>query len=230
MKTFKNKTLFYICSVFFIVSSCSDEINLKQVTKNTNLSRPSIPISVDQVQIGNQIWKTKNLNVTKYRNGDVIPEIKNRFAFAQATTGAWCYYDNDPANGNIYGKLYNFYAVTDPRGLAPLGWHIPSISEWTTLRESVGYNATSIRATTLWYLQNGAISTNSTGFSSLPGGGRFEFDGDFNLTTECYFWTSTNSSIYPQNALSIIIYGSQNGIYEDDFEKWSGQSVRCIKN
>jgi hypothetical protein len=81
---------------------------------------------IETVLIGNQEWTTKNLNVSKYRNGDIIPEVKDPKKWANLKTGAWCYYNNKPENGKIYGKLYNWYAVNDPRGLAPEGFHVPS--------------------------------------------------------------------------------------------------------
>ena len=90
------------------------------------------------VTIGTQVWTSKNLDVTTYRNGDVIPHVQDQEAWATLTTGAWCYYNNDPANGTKYGKLYNWYAVNDARGLAPQGYHIPSEAEWDTLLHYLG--------------------------------------------------------------------------------------------
>jgi uncharacterized protein (TIGR02145 family) len=90
------------------------------------------------VTIGTQVWTSKNLDVATYRNGDVIPQVQDEKAWAELTTGAWCYYDNDPANGTKYGKLYNWYAVNDARGLAPQGYHIPSDAEWSQLTDYLG--------------------------------------------------------------------------------------------
>jgi len=93
------------------------------------------------VTIGTQVWMTKNLDVSTFRNGDVIPQASTDEAWEAAGINkqpAWCYYDNDPANGTKYGKLYNWYAVNDPRGLAPAGYHIPTDAEWTVLTEYLG--------------------------------------------------------------------------------------------
>ena len=90
------------------------------------------------IKIGTQKWMGRNLNVGRYRNGDKIPYVKGKAAWAALTSGAWCWYKNDSANGPVYGKLYNWYAVKDPRGLAPLGWHIPSYEEWDTLNVYLG--------------------------------------------------------------------------------------------
>jgi hypothetical protein len=88
--------------------------------------------------ICDQDWMVKNLDVTTYRNGDPIPQVINPSAWVKLTTGAWCYYNNDLANSSIYGKLYNWYAVNDPRGIAPVGWHVPSYAEWTKLTDCLG--------------------------------------------------------------------------------------------
>ena len=88
---------------------------------------------IQTVTIGTQVWMTKNLDVSTFRNGEIIPEAKTEDEWNAAGgnhTPAWCYYNNDPKNGEIYGKLYNCYAVDDSRGLAPAGWHVPTIEEW----------------------------------------------------------------------------------------------------
>ena len=97
------------------------------------------------VSIGDQIWMCKNLNVAYFSNGDPIPEAKTEEEWLLAEDEekpAWCYYDNDPANGEIYGKLYNWHAVHDPRGLAPKGWHVPSDAEWKELEMALGMSRT----------------------------------------------------------------------------------------
>jgi hypothetical protein len=96
---------------------------------------------IQTVAIDSQVWMTKNLNVDKFRNGDLIPEAKTKEEWEKAGANeqpAWCYYNNDPSNGVKYGKLYNWYAVNDPRGLAPKGYHIPSDDEWTKLEDYLG--------------------------------------------------------------------------------------------
>ena len=104
---------------------------------------PVIPVvdnkgPIKGVAIGSQVWMSTNLNVSTYRNGDVIPQVQDKDAWAKLTTGAWCYYENNAANGTKYGKLYNWYAVNDARGLAPAGWHIPTDGEWTVLSTYLG--------------------------------------------------------------------------------------------
>jgi uncharacterized protein (TIGR02145 family) len=96
------------------------------------------------VTIGTQVWMKENLNVSTFKNGDPIPEAKTDEEWKKARNNkqpAWCYYDNDLANGAKYGKLYNWYAVNDPRGLAPSGYHVPTDKEWSILTNFLGSDA-----------------------------------------------------------------------------------------
>jgi uncharacterized protein (TIGR02145 family) len=131
----------------------------------------------ETVKIGKQEWTIKNLNVSKYRNGDIIPEVKDPIEWASLTIGAWCYYNNDPKNGSIYGKLYNGFAVNDPRGLAPEGYHIPTEAEWEELIDFLGGGiiaAGKLKSTkNLWSSPN-RNATNQSRFTALPGGHRTE--------------------------------------------------------
>jgi len=105
------------------------------------------------VTIGNQAWTSKNLDVETYRNGDVIPQVQDSAAWINLTSGAWCYYYNDTSNGTKYGKLYNWYAVNDPRGLAPKGYHIPTVEEWEKLIDYLGGASeagTKMKSTSEW--------------------------------------------------------------------------------
>jgi len=95
----------------------------------------------DDVKIGTQVWTSKNLDVSTFRNGDPIPQAKNAEEWKKAGENrqpAWCYYNNNEQNGKVYGKLYNWHAVNDSRGLAPNGYHIPSDAEWTILTDKLG--------------------------------------------------------------------------------------------
>jgi uncharacterized protein (TIGR02145 family) len=178
------------------------------------------------VTIGSQVWTSKNLNVSAYRSGDVIPQVQDENAWANLTTGAWCYYNNDASNGTKYGKLYNWYAVNDPRGLAPKGYHIPTDAEWTKLSEYLGGEdkaGTKMKSTSGW----GFNGTNSSGFSGLPGGERTTsgtFSGDYG-----YWWSSSecNNKTYAWNRN--LNYGD-GFINRDLNNKKSGFSVRCLRD
>ena len=202
--------------------------------------------NIPTVKIGNQEWTTKNLNVSTYRNGDVIPEVTDPKVWANLTTGAWCYYDNDPKNGEIYGKLYNWYAVNDTRGLAPEGYHIPSDSEFSTIIEYLeggqqhwnnSFEKTAKVAggkmkeisTNHWKWPNSASSaSNSSGFNGLPGG-ECGYSGHFGaIGAHGYWWSSSESGTW--SALYLNLY--YNGEYTYSFfkTKYYGLSVRCLKD
>lgn len=178
------------------------------------------------VTIGTQVWMTKNLDVATYKNGDPIQQVSNPAQWANLTTGAWCYYNNDPANGPIYGKLYNWYAVTDPRGIAPEGFRIPSENDFNTLVNYLGGDAVAagkLKSTsTLWNSPNEA-ATNSSGFSALPGG-ILEEDYFDEMGYEAAFWSSSNLG------LILAMYSDDSETELDTTEKTGGYSVRCIKN
>ena len=114
----------------------------------------SFTIKAQDVTIGTQTWTSKNLDVSKFRNGEAIPLAKTNAEWelaGQNQQPAWCYYENKGENGTKYGKLYNWYALNDPRGLAPNGYHIPSKAEWTILTDNLGEEAgTKMKSTSGW--------------------------------------------------------------------------------
>ena len=202
------------------------------VSQACTLVYPANPDLENEVIIGSQVWAKRNLDVAYYRNGDPIPQVTDPTQWANMTTGAWCYYNNDPANGAIYGKLYNWYAVNDPRGLAPEGWHVPSDAEWTTLTTflggaSVAGGKLKETGTTHWLSPNTG-ATNETGFTALPGGWRTENGSSTYLGISGDWWTTTTSSSnsawdrYIANTLIIVDAVS--------ILKNEGLSIRLIKD
>lgn len=181
---------------------------------------------IKSVKIGDQVWMVENLNVDHYRNGDSIPEVKNQYEWRNLKTGAWCYYKNNPENGNKYGKLYNWYAVNDPRGLAPKGWHIPTKDEFLLLRETVNDNSNSLKA--VGEGSGSGVGTNSTGFSALFGGYRGYYGYFYYIGFDSYLWSSSLGN--PPFASSIYIYSSGNYIFFYDFDKVYGFTIRCVKD
>ena len=184
------------------------------------------------VTIGTQVWTIRNLDVTTYRNGDVIPQVTDPTAWVNLTTGAWCSYNNDSANDAIYGKLYNWYAVNDLRGLAPSGYHIPTDAEWTTLTTTLGGTSVAggaMKETGLMHwLSPNTDATNSSGFAGLPGG--FRNSSGFFLFIGYYgsWWSSTEYDTtlawyrYLDFNSSFVVRGNNN--------KTNGFSVRLIKD
>jgi uncharacterized protein (TIGR02145 family) len=151
---------------------------------------------IREVKIGRQIWMAENLNVDKFRNGDPIPHSKTPEEWKKANNNkqpAWCYYDHNPANGEKYGKLYNGYAVNDPRGLAPEGWLIPDGMEWNKLieflqREDRYTNCSEkLKSSSGW--KDDYNGTNESGFSGLPGG-FCDTNGAFHLIGQYGRWMS----------------------------------------
>ena len=138
-------------------------------------------IKAQDVKIGRQTWASKNLDVSTYRNGDTIPQVQDANAWANLKTGAWCYYENKEENGTTFGKLYNWYAVIDPRGLAPEGYAIPDLYDWMKLtdlgrNEEGNEGSTTMKSTTGWKDEGFGLAEN--GFAGLPGGFRNK-DGKF---------------------------------------------------
>jgi uncharacterized protein (TIGR02145 family) len=183
-----------------------------------------------EVKIGNQIWMTENLNVDKFRNGDTIQQVKDATAWkiaGEKRQPAWCYYKNDPANGTKYGKLYNWFAVSDPRGLAPKGWHIPM--EWGPLTDYLGgeYAAgMQLKSTSGWY-DNGN-GKNKSGFNGLPAGNR-DYKGVFSgIGDLAYWWSSINQGSLAAD-IRMLSYRHAK-ITKGVTNMADGISVRCIKD
>jgi uncharacterized protein (TIGR02145 family) len=190
--------------------------------------------SIISVKIGKQEWTTENLNVSTFRNGDPIPEAKTNEQWAQAGKDqkpAWCYLNNDPANGKKIGKLYNWYAVNDSRGLAPVGWHIPTREEWRELTDFLhstdGYSGLRMKAKNGWK-ENGN-GNNESGFAGVPGEVRSD-NGVFEIpsaTSMGKWWSTTKSNgfiaililCHDRNSAYILSAGPEGGLY-----------VRCIKD
>jgi uncharacterized protein (TIGR02145 family) len=167
--------------------------------------------------IGSQVWATSNLNTDRFRNGDVIAEAKTEEEWAEADKAhrpAWCYYRNEASRGSGYGKLYNLYAVTDARGLAPAGWHIPTEAEWETLIEGLG--GTVIAGPEL---RNGS-------FKGIAGSCRYSF-GAFNEETGSSYWWSNTTSASGGQAYRI---DSKGVLSKETREPGDGLSVRCLKD
>ncbi len=194
-------------------------------------SQDSSRLGCDIITIGSQKWMKENLNVVTYQNGDTIPQITDPLEWERTTKGAWCYYENNSANGNIYGKLYNYYAVKDPRGLAPKGFHIPNYSEWETLESTLGGQDVAghkLKTSGVLYWQPANNSTNESGFSGLPGGSR-QNNGNFGFIGNYGYWWTLGGYQISGAWYKILWWGSGlfNGNYGNEKD---GRSVRCIKD
>jgi uncharacterized protein (TIGR02145 family) len=236
MKTTHRISSHFFCILTLLLTSC-----LPKVTTNTenNETVTDMDGNVYQtVTIGTQTWMKENLRTNHYRNGDAIPNVADDNEW---TTGVWCDYNNDAANGKKYGHLYNWYAVSDSRNIAPEGWHVATDTEWTTLTEYVSAHlgkspnqAKALAASTDWTAPSYEVDiigwdltlNNSTGFSALPCGYRDVVFYDIGYS--CHWWSSTKLGTgtarerYINNRNDLIrrtVGGNSNGYY-----------VRCVKD
>jgi uncharacterized protein (TIGR02145 family) len=219
--------------------SCID-VSLQTTTTTTSTSTTSTTTTTTTTEYlptvlicGNR-WTTRNLDVTTYRNGDPIPQVTDPVAWAALTTGAWCYYNNDPANGAIYGKLYNWYAVNDPRGLAPVGYHIPTYTEFYDLTDEclggsiVAGGKLKEIGISHWASPN-VGATNEVGFTALPGGSRFPSGSFLEITLYGIFWTSTVATP-PFSYYFLFSYANTGVAYGAGGGFAHGMSVRLVKD
>lgn len=147
------------------------------------------------IQIGKHVWMAENLSAETFRNSDLIINITENEKWKQQNTAAWCYYNNDEKLGAVYGKLYNYRAIQDRRGLAPPGWHIPTSDEYNRLIWDLGGpkiagGKMKIRGNEYWNDPN-LCSKKISGFNALPGGFRFDYGKFEGIGTDTYFWTTS---------------------------------------
>ena len=184
------------------------------------------------VLIGTQEWMAANLEVTHYRNGDAIPNVTGNVAWQGLTSGAYCEYNNEAGSVDTYGRLYNWHAVADARGLAPEGWHVPSVAEWQTLIDALGGNGVAggkmKEAGTAHWASPNTDASNESGFSALPGGHR-NWDGAWlNLGFYTWFWSS--SEVDALNAWYRFLTFDAAGTDQNSYLKLDGFSIRCVKD
>ncbi len=206
-----------------------------QQTLTTTTS--SNPVDVDgnvytTVTIGTQVWMAENLKTSKYRNGDPIPTNLSNSAWGSTTTGACAIYNNDAGNNTTYGKLYNWYAVADSRNLCPVGWHVPTDGEWTTLENYLGGSGVAggkLKSTSILWSTPNTGATNESGFSGLPGGNRDANGIYYYIGLYGYWWSSTEFST--PDAWSRSLYYNGGNSYRGNFGiKQDGFRVRCLRD
>jgi uncharacterized protein (TIGR02145 family) len=209
-----------LCGLILCIASCGPSSNKTEEDSTKDKG---------EVTIGSQVWTSKNLDVSKFKNGEEIPEAETKDqwkAFSDANEAAWCYYENKTE----YGKLYNWYAVNDPRGLAPAGFHIPTDAEWTTLTNYLGGETIAgakMKSNTGW--EDNGNGTNSSAFAGLPGGFRSSNGNFFSIGANGYWWSSSedNTDFAWARYLS-----SDNGNVNsyNYYDKQDGFSVRCLRD
>jgi uncharacterized protein (TIGR02145 family) len=193
---------------------------------------------IDGVRIGDQIWSATNLDVATFRNGDPIPEAKTDEEWVKAGREgrpAWCYYKNDPRKGKVYGRMYNWYAVNDPRGLSPKGWHVPTNEEWIALENHLGvaHAGVKIKCDKGW--KDSGHGNNSSGLCVLPGGyrgrtGLFTGEGEF-----IYLTSSSDGHVEGSAEPRMFVWGrgiqfENKDAMRCELDKEFGLYVRCVKD
>lgn len=235
MKT-RNSILIYpsfiIGILLSVLTSCDP---LESIT----LPKPKIAFDIDgnlyhTVVIGTQTWMVENLKTTKYRNGEPISTASD---WTDLKTEAYCDYNDDPSNSQVYGRLYNWYAVDDSRNIAPVGWHVPTQGESLTLKNYLGGNSVAggklKEAGTMHWLSPNTGASNSSGFTAMPGGTKANGSNlSIGIGQAGFYWSSTTSvPEYPDNAsLCMSLFNNTGTVGGADPSKMSGFSVRCIKD
>lgn len=225
-------------SILIITGSCKKDSN----------NNPSDTITdadgnvYSTVTIGTQVWMAENLRTTKDNNVTPFPLVTDGAAWGTMTTAAYCWYNNDEAaNKSVYGALYNWTAAMNA---CPAGWHLPTDEEWKALERNLGMNNTDADATGWRYsgLVGGKLketgtshwkvpaveATNTSGFTSLPGGDRDSDLGFLNLGDYCYFWSATEDG--NSRAWYRRLNDDNAGVHRNSSRKETGYSVRCLKN
>jgi uncharacterized protein (TIGR02145 family) len=195
----------------------------------------------DLVEIGGQCWFADNLATDQFRNGDPIPTALDNATWSSTTTGAYSIYNNDPFNDVTYGKLYNWYATVDTRGLCPSGWHVPTDCEWMYLegslgmslvdQETAGYRGTIeggvLKGTTSWTSPNTG-ATNSLAFTALPGGFRDVNGLFYDFSNDGVWWSSADFDSL--SAWVRSLYYTNSSVYRYNLNKQYGFSMRCVRD
>lgn len=252
MKKSTNTPFLFLFIFIFIIIGCKkedskeDQVTTKPITTHSGAGVTDIDGNTyTTVVFGNgQEWMSENLRTSKYANGDIIPNIKDSVSLINLITDSWWHYNNNASNEIPYGKLYNWYALTDSRKICPAGWHIPSNSEWNALLAYLDPNASGIgnnvaggkmksTGTTYWISPNTG-ATNEAGFSAQPGG-ICEWGSDFsNIGQFGYWWSST---IYQTNSTpgtSVIwtrtLDNQSNILFHTVMIEGDALSIRCIKD
>jgi len=234
--------LFIVMSVFFLLTnSCKKDETKYILSENGVIFNPSLTYDsvIDNdnntyktIVIGNQTWMAENLKTTKYSNGELIgstsPSTLN-IDYEISPKYQW-EAGNDEINVAAFGRLYTWYAVTDSRKLCPIGWHVPTDSEWEILIAYLGNNPIAGKlkeVSTLHWKSPNSDASNASGFTALPSGSRngeyFDFDGGYGS------WWSASESSETESGILMLYYGDKY-IYRNEYLKSTGSSVRCVKD
>lgn len=169
---------------------------------------------MQEIKIKNQIWTNENLDVSHYKNGDPIPNIQDPAEWKNTKTGAWCYYDNNIENSK-YGKLYNSYAILDPRGLAPDGYRIPDHYDWLLFERLIEQNKDPQNWKELFKVFNAGFRDNNGSF--------------YYLNEASGWWCKSKINTNENSTYAHFYEPSSNRLIWKPFRFGEGFYVRCVK-
>jgi uncharacterized protein (TIGR02145 family) len=231
----RNQILIYLFAIVGVLSALTYSC---KKSDDTNPPAGNTVTDIDgnvyhTVTLGTQVWLVENLKSKRYKNGDTLTYIKFGKSSNIQQAGGFANYNNDTANSSTYGRLYNWYAVIDPRGLAPTGWHVPTDTEWFTLTTYLGTDVTSISGKLketgfIHWLTPNTGATNETGFTALPGGYR-AYTGAFKDLGNYGMWWST-TELNTTSAWGRSMYFGNTSVGRGPDQKNSEFSVRCVKD
>ncbi len=244
----------YATDAGIVHSAAIDEVPVATATRIfelfAGLACPESPTVTDidgnvypAVQIGGQCWMAENLRTTTYNDGNPIPQVTEDDAWIFLNSGAWSNYENNAGYDASYGKLYNWYAAANPN-MCPQGWHVPSDAEWQQLELALGMPASEVnivgyrgaaqnvggkmKTTTLWEAPNTG-ATNESGFSGLPGGGRYSVGFGF-INLGFYGTLGSTSESGAEGALGRDLVYDDAGVGRGDYNKTDGTCLRCVRD
>jgi len=232
------KLLYYFGVLILVLISCKklERVNPKDANGINFVVLDIDGNSYKTVKIGNQTWMAENLKTTKFNDGTSIPNVTDATQWSELTTAAWCNYNNSDSLGKIYGKLYNWYAVSpttnDNKNVCPTGWHVPTDAEWTVLTDylggaSVAGGKMKEVGTTSWKSPN-TEATNTSLFSALPGGYRSSIGDYYDIGFGGNWWSS--SEYNTGTAWNRHLNNGTGIAYRDGNDKGDGFSVRCLRD
>lgn len=222
----------FIALIFFgfYLSSCKKDSNDNTTSYNIVIDFDDNVYHFDT--IGNQVWMRENLKVTHFRNGESIPYVPDTNVWTKLKTPGYCNSHNSDSLADIYGRLYNWYAANDQRGICPEGWHVATSPEWVELVNYLGGETIAggkLMETGTLHWDANSIATNESGFTALPGGYRSEYNGWYNSIGQyAYWWTGTEiDSLW---AIYGRIFYSDGHFNRNTEVKDAGYCVRCIND
>ena len=229
--TLKLRVLFFMGLLLIVLTACPPPVDDNTTQPNTVADSDGNVYKT--VTIGTQVWMAENLRTTKFNDGTSIPLVTVAASWGALSTAGYCWYNNDASNKSTYGALYNWFTVATTK-LCPTGWHLPSDSEWGTMTTYLGGELAAnlkIRESGVSHWPSPNTSTNSTGFSAVPGGCR-DANGVFvDMIYYNYLWTNTEYLNIPGFAMNRQIACENNCAQRATaYSKKSGFSVRCIKD